>query len=362
MKAKYFFSILFSLITFYSNAQNDDNIQEFYYYKGEKIPLKINRNRLVIYFDENSNFEQQIEKVHKVDRRAIINENHSKNGKKIHSLELILPNPEMYNDVYSSFRKNINIKSVGLVVGDTLSVMLSNYIYVKLKSEIDTLILKQKLLEINTETTRNVTFCEKWYAIEVTNKSGSNSLNIANYLAESGLFDKVDPGFIFDFSSNCVTDTRFSEQWSINTSDVDINACNAWNLTRGNNNVVLAIIDQGIDNSHAEFVGIPFVNSFDAEDRIGPAQLHGDHGTHVCGITSANHNASSIAGVAPGLSIMEISHPLTTIPTISEDLAAGINWAIQNGADILSNSWGDQGGALFNQLHSELLEDAIDKF
>ena len=69
------------------------------------------------------------------------------------------------------------------------------------------------------------------------------------------------------------------------------------------------------------------------------AQIYADHGTHVCGIISSNHNQFSIAGVAPGLSIMEVSHSMSLISTIPEDLAAGINWAVQNGADVLSNSW-----------------------
>ena len=157
-----------------------------------------------------------------------------------------------------------------------------------------------------------------------------------------------------------MSDARYSEQWAIDNTGIDINVCNAWNMTTGSNNIILAIIDDGIDNGHTEFIGTNFTVSYDALNRTSPAQLHGDHGTHVCGIISSNRNQASIAGIAPGLSIMEISHPLTLISTVSEDLATGINWAVQNGAHILSNSWGDQGGALYNDLHSALLEDAID--
>lgn len=66
-----------------------------------------------------------------------------------------------------------------------------------------------------------------------------------------------------------------------------------------------------------------------------------------------------MVGVAPQSEIMSISHTLSITPDISEELANGINWAWQNGSHIINNSWGDQGGQFFNQLHSALLEDAI---
>ena len=58
--------------------------------------------------------------------------------------------------------------------------------------------------------------------------------------------------------------------------------------------------------------------------------------------------------------IMSISHTLnTTTTTISSDLASGIGYARIHGASVINNSWGDQGGRLYNNLHSAVLEDAI---
>ena len=56
---------------------------------------------------------------------------------------------------------------------------------------------------------------------------------------------------------------------------------------------------------------------------------------------------------------MRISHSLKISPTISAELASGISWAWQNGADVINNSWGDQGGRFYNQMHSAILEEAI---
>lgn len=56
---------------------------------------------------------------------------------------------------------------------------------------------------------------------------------------------------------------------------------------------------------------------------------------------------------------MPVSHSLRSTPNISAELASGISWAYQNGADVINNSWGDQGGQLYNQLYSTILENAI---
>ena len=79
---------------------------------------------------------------------------------------------------------------------------------------------------------------------------------------------------------------------------------------------------------------------------------------YFCGRTEKDNNLQ-VVGVAPQSEIMSISHTLSITPNISEELANGINWAWQNGAHIINNSWGDQGGQFFDQLHSTLLEDAI---
>lgn len=57
---------------------------------------------------------------------------------------------------------------------------------------------------------------------------------------------------------------------------------------------------------------------------------------------------------------MSISHDLITSSSFSQQLASGISWAWQHGADIINNSWGDKGGTYYNIMHSALLENAID--
>ena len=196
-----------------------------------------------------------------------------------------------------------------------------------------------------------------WYTLKVS--PNSNILDIVNYFYSTSYFQDVDPGFMTNYTNNCITDDEFGNQWGLNGSS-GIAACDAWNISRGSSCIVVAVVDQGIDDTHDEFSTNLLNLSYDAQDDSSPAQLHNNHGTHVAGIIGANQNGNQISGVAPMTGLMAISHPLITTSTISAELASGISWAWQNGADIINNSWGDQGGMFYNDLQSALLEDAID--
>ena len=66
-----------------------------------------------------------------------------------------------------------------------------------------------------------------------------------------------------------------------------------------------------------------------------------------------SNNNYLIAGVASNCKIMSISHPLTSYPNIAQSLADGFNFAWNNGASVISNSWG-------GIAQSDILDDAIE--
>ena len=74
-----------------------------------------------------------------------------------------------------------------------------------------------------------------------------NSLEMSNYFYETGLFKNTDPGFIFDFtpSSVCVNDSYFlSHQWNMEA----INACDAWTVSNGSQNIKIATQEDSMYN------------------------------------------------------------------------------------------------------------------
>jgi hypothetical protein len=75
-------------------------------------------------------------------------------------------------------------------------------------------------------------------------------------------------------------------------------------------------------------------------------------------IGAVKDNNLQVVGVTPQSKLMSISHSMSLTPNFSAELASGMSWAYQNGADVINNSWGDwdpNGG----NFGSAILENAI---
>ena len=203
-----------------------------------------------------------------------------------------------------------------------------------------------------------------WYKLKLNKDNSKSSLEICNEFYETGYFANVDPAFQFNFRNSCSNDADFGNLWGLNNKinpDIDINICNAWSVTEGNG-VNVAVLDQGIYKTHNDLNANISSLSYDTQSGNSPSIFTSgrNHGTHVAGtIAAEKDNNLQVVGVAPKSKIMSISHTLSLTKSISEELADGINWAVENGAHIINNSWGDQGGKYYDNLHSPILEDAI---
>lgn len=128
-----------------------------------------------------------------------------------------------------------------------------------------------------------------------------------------------------------------------------IQALDAWTIEEGNRNVVVAVIDTGLDSQHKDlsrnvwksptgnFYGWNFVN-----DQPNPTDDHG-HGTHVAGIIGAVANpASGVGGVAQKVSIMAVKYYSDANPGAVNlrNTVKAIEYAIANGAKIINYSGG----------------------
>ena len=129
------------------------------------------------------------------------------------------------------------------------------------------------------------------------------------------------------------------EQWDL-TTNRGISADRAWGLSTGEG-VVIADVDVGVDTGHPDLQGrlTPGFDFF-MNDRSVTSETSNGHGTNVAGVLgAATDNGEGIAGIAPGARIM----PIRTADNILHQgsrLAAGIVWAVDHGADVISMSLG----------------------
>lgn len=144
---------------------------------------------------------------------------------------------------------------------------------------------------------------------------------------------------------------------STGTSGVDINLQNAWNITEGSPEVVVGVVDTGIDINHPDLKDRIWVNSdVQADKNQYPNDVNGwdfynndnivfdrsdgdDHGTHVAGIIAASLNNIGVSGVAPNVKIMPLKFMGPDGGTTYDAIRA-IQYAESKGVKILNFSWG----------------------
>ena len=176
-------------------------------------------------------------------------------------------------------------------------------------------------------------------------------------------------------------DPGYPQLWGLNnigqsggTADADIDAPEAWDIQKGNQNLVIGVIDTGVDYDHPDLSaniwtnpgeiagdGIDNDNNGYIDDTRGwdfayndnnPMDVHG-HGTHVSGtIAGKGNNGVGVTGVAWNAKIMPLKFLSDSGSGYTSDAILAINYATAKGVKLTNNSWGGGG-------YSQALSDAI---
>ncbi len=152
-----------------------------------------------------------------------------------------------------------------------------------------------------------------------------------------------------------------------------IGALEAWKTFRGSSRTIVAVIDTGVDYNHEDLSNNMWRNGKNEHgDIVGYDFVHNDalpfddhmHGTHTSGTVGAyGENGKGVSGVAPSVSIMGLKFLSAEGSGTTSDAIRAIDFAIKNGAKILSNSWGGPGDeentALFDAIERARKSDVL---
>ena len=162
-------------------------------------------------------------------------------------------------------------------------------------------------------------------------------------------------------------DPLFADQYG----PQQVHAPEAWSTSTGAG-AVIAVVDTGVDLTHEDLQGKlvagatfidcnPSCGNGDWKGPDGVGQDADNHGTHVSGIAAAaTNNGIGIAGVAPDAKIMPVK-VLEDGSGSFTDIANGVRWAADHGADVINMSLGGLQGTqvlTLTGLETEL-QDAI---
>lgn len=372
----------------YSSGAKGASPEYYYWYKGEKINLTVNREYVNIVIDTALVKKVDVSALCK-DFKLVMKSGLNREGLFKAAFNQCPLDMEAYCRTVEELRTDSRIKFVlpyfernqGLEPIGT-----SQFFYVQLKEivpedkESENIPYLEKMFdsegikaledEMGVRVVSEVPFMPDWYKMSIEGSGFLTSIEAANRLFETGKLEEIDPAFIFCFQPEATNDPLFSQQWGLkNTANpgYDINVEGAWSIVTGTG-IKVAIVDNGIDMLHNDIAANLSTMSYDAQSGSCPSVFisGNDHGTHVAGIAGAvGNNNLQIAGVAYGAKMIGVSHSLSIDPDIvntdiSMELASGINWAWINGADVINNSWGDHGGLYYNWLYTTVIESAIE--
>lgn len=226
------------------------------------------------------------------------------------------------------------------------------------------------------------------YAAYIEEYKNLAMVQIAEAELEKKHFASADGGEpIQNFVPN---DPRYSEQWHYNntgqtggTVDADIDLEEAWEFETGSDEVVIAIIDGGVDYNHEDLAAAMWVNTAEANGTTGVDDdmngyiddvygygfgddegmyTPGDHGTHVGGTVGAvSNNGIGVSGVAGGSGSADGVRLMSCAAFgsyNSDGFAEAFVYAADMGASISQNSWGYSSPGYYEQS----VLDAIDYF
>jgi len=169
--------------------------------------------------------------------------------------------------------------------------------------------------------------------------------SLASYRAESAvLYAEVDGEA---HALAVPNDPLFPQQWG----PVKVKAPEAWDITRGQASVTVAIIDTGVAPDHSD-VSPKLIANQNFTDSPTTNDLFG-HGTHVGGIVAAmTDNALGVAGIAPEVKLANVKVLGDSGSGQWSWIIAGILWAADNGVRVINMSLGGSQG-------NQAVEDAV---
>ncbi len=155
-------------------------------------------------------------------------------------------------------------------------------------------------------------------------------------------------------------DSLFGKQWDLNNTgqyflpDADIDAPEAWDLETGDTSIVVGVLDTGVDYLHPDLAANMLNDGYDFVNGDNDPMDDNGHGTHVAGIIAAvGNNGIGIAGVAWHAKILPIKVMNYKGMGSYSDIANGILYAANHGAQIINLSLG-------SYADSYLLKDALE--
>jgi len=214
-----------------------------------------------------------------------------------------------------------------------------------------------------------------WYSVKLS--EGAEATDAVEYLLSLDTFDAVDYDYVMhtgvvDVSSN----PNAEKQTNLGVHNIPYGWTQNGKHPGGSPDVIIAVIDTGVDYNHIDLAGNIWVNSAEIPDNGKDDDSNGyiddiygwdcvgndkdpmddnGHGTHVAGIIAAENNKVGGIGIAYGCKVMVLKAGNSSGYFNNSDIAEAVQYAYMNGASVINMSFG---GGNISIAVEEALENA----
>ncbi|MEO1452035.1 MAG: S8 family serine peptidase, partial [Bacteroidota bacterium] len=342
--------------------------QEKYYWNGnQKIALTPNQSSVIVYLTTPQKAEAVFDMSNR-DLRTLRDQERPAQQHWIADLQSArFDSPELAMRSLVTDPAQVTGASFGLRINGGMPVWLTRDILLEPNESYNANVVASILARYGSPEIRK-TKSGLWY---LSLSESEQVIPLSNELYESGMFLYAHPDFMVHTTpastyppptDTCEsTDAFFQYQYYLHSpydttyaieypyvslkTDIDIDAPEAWCITKGDASIKIAIIDEGVQY-HEDMLDsfgvsriLPGYTTGDTMGTGAPELIDDAHGQGVAGIIAASHDNEGVAGIAPYASILPI-HVFTDGTSPLSHFAKAIDWAWKNDADIINNSWG----------------------
>ncbi|RPI14802.1 MAG: T9SS C-terminal target domain-containing protein [Ignavibacteriae bacterium] len=361
---KYLISLLFCFLI----TQNLFAEDAFFYNNGIKLTLHPSDKYIAVKFDANepdANKNIITRQLTGASYESTVNFNysHSNSNRQAYVVIKLKDNTgdSRVNDIISLLllQKRVLFAGRAYVYNDHVIHIPTNEVIVKFKKDISSFDANNLTRLFKASIIEKINTFDNAYVVSISSRgeNGSdNPFDISNKFSINPLVEFAQPNFIrIGMLTSVPNDTLIPQMWNIHntghnyptgittTPGCDMRVDSAWNITTGDQKVLIGIIDTGTDTNHYDLKNKLCDRDlwYNAVDENHNPQDGHSHGTAMCGIAGAEgDNIAGIAGVAWGCLIMPIRIFSNEAFTTDLILGKGINWGWTHGASVLNNSWG----------------------
>ena len=257
---------------------------------------------------------------------------------------------------------------------------VASHFMLRVQPGTDLLLLQEKLQSLGCEIKDKIG--EENFIVKLTDEASiENHYAVKETLENLNEFvDSVEPDYLV-YAIKTPNDPKMIDLWGLHNSgqtggndDKDIDAFEAWDLQTGSKDVLVGVIDTGVDRTHIDLAAnmwtnakeipgngkdddgngfVDDVHGWDFYDNDNNPTDGGSHGTHCAGtIGAVGNNGKGVVGVSWNVSMVGIRF-LGPMGGYTSDAVKSINYATKIGVALTSNSWGGGG-------FSSSLKNAID--